>query len=65
VPRSETYRRGDRVELVATADEHTRLTPGSHGTVMAVDSAGTVHVLWDNGATLGMVLDQGDDIRLL
>lgn len=65
MPRSETYGCGDRVELIATADEHTRLTPGECGTVMAVDSLCTVHVRWDSGSTLGMALDDGDEIRLL
>lgn len=46
---------GARVALVQTTDEHTRLTSGDTGTVEAVDDAGTVHVLWDNGSTLGLV----------
>lgn len=31
------YQRGDRVILIATADPHTRLTPGSLGTVTGTD----------------------------
>jgi len=51
---------GARVYLVSTADEHTRLEPNATGTVEAVDDAGTVHVLWDDGTRLGLIagLDQ-------
>lgn len=61
----ENYKRNDRVELIRTSDENTQLVPGTHGTVIGVDSLGTVHVNWDSGSTLGMVLDGGDEIRLL
>lgn len=52
---SENYVKGDRVELIHTPDEHTRLVPGTHGTVTGVDSNGTVHMRWDDGSTLGMI----------
>lgn len=48
---------GDRIALVHTADPHTRLEPGATGTVEFVDDAGTVHVAWDNGATLGLIFN--------
>ena len=34
---------------------YSRLKPGNEGTVFHVDDAGTVHVNWDCGSTLGMV----------
>jgi hypothetical protein len=46
---------GARVALVQTKDEHSRLEPNATGTVEAVDDAGTVHVLWDNGTRLGLI----------
>jgi hypothetical protein len=46
---------GDRVVLVLTTDEHTRLHSGEFGTVEDIDDLGTVHVLWDNGIRLGLV----------
>ena len=46
---------GDRVRLISTTDQHTTLQPGAVGTVLAVDSLGTVHVQWDNGSSLGLV----------
>ncbi|MFI6317365.1 DUF4314 domain-containing protein [Nonomuraea sp. NPDC050556] len=54
---------GDRVELVATADRYTGLQPGEHGTVIRVEPMGGVAVRWDSGAVLGMLPDQGDEIR--
>ncbi|EFL94287.1 DUF4314 domain-containing protein [Mobiluncus curtisii] len=44
-----------RVRLIATTDPYTHLTPGEEGTIMVVDDAGTVHVAWDNGSTLGLI----------
>jgi Domain of unknown function (DUF4314) len=46
---------GDRVQLVSTTDEYTKLTPGDLGTVSFVDGLGTIHVNWDSGSRLGMV----------
>lgn len=51
---------GARIALVHTTDEHTRLQPYSTGTVMHVDDAGTVHVLWDDGTRLGLI--PGEDV---
>jgi hypothetical protein len=51
---------GDRIRLLSTTDEYTRLRPGDEGEVTFVDSLGTVHVRWDNGSTLGLVREAGD-----
>lgn len=51
---------GKRIELVRCNDPYTKLRPGVRGTVMCIDSLGTVHVKWDNGSTLGLCLDDGD-----
>ena len=40
------------------ADPYTDLQPGTVGTVGFVDDSGTVHVNWDSGHTLGMVLGE-------
>ena len=50
-----TVRKGDRVELIHTSDPYTSLKPGDQGTVQMVDDAGTVHVKWDSGSTLGLI----------
>jgi len=46
---------GRRIRLVHTDDPYTNLQPGAEGTVEFVDDAGTVHVKWDDGSTLGMI----------
>lgn len=48
------YTAGPRVSLVDMDDEQAP-PPGTRGTVMAVDDAGTIHVKWDNGSTLGAI----------
>ena len=53
------YPVGTRVELVKMDD--TQAPPiGTRGTVVAVDDIGTIHVRWDNGSSLGVVL--GEDL---
>jgi len=50
------YPKGTRVELVSMDDPYnTKLTPGCRGTVVSVDSIGTIHVAWDCGSSLGIV----------
>ena len=51
-----TYTEGTRVRLVRMDDPYnTRLVPGCKGTVVSVDDAGTIHVRWDCGSSLGVV----------
>lgn len=51
----ERYPKGTRVELIFMDDPYnTKLVPGSKGTVVAVDSIGTIHVAWDCGSGLGV-----------
>lgn len=57
----EQYPAGTRVELMRMDDPfNTRLHPGCRGTVMSVDSIGTIHVQWDCGSSLGIVY--GEDL---
>jgi hypothetical protein len=44
-----------RIELISTTDPYTALEPGVRGTVDHIDDIGTIHITWDNGATLGLV----------
>jgi hypothetical protein len=62
---SEPPAQGTRIELIRTTDEHTRLLPGTTGTVSLVDGAGTVHVRWDDGSTLGLIPGLDDWKELL
>lgn len=57
----ERFPKGTRVELVKMDDPYNRkLTPGCRGTVISVDSIGTIHVAWDCGSSLGIAY--GEDI---
>lgn len=50
----EAYPAGARVKLTHMDD--VQAPPiGTLGTVIAVDSTGTIHVAWDNGSSLGVV----------
>ena len=57
----ECYPPGTRVVLIKMDDPYNKkLIPGSKGTVESVDDAGTIHVRWDCGSSLGVVY--GEDI---
>lgn len=60
----EQYPRGTRVELVYMNDSYTKLKEGAKGSVAYVDDAGTVHINWDCGSSLGVVYGV-DIIRLI
>ena len=49
------YPTGTRVELIYMDDPYAKLLPGTQGVVEHVDDIGTIHVVWDNGSTLGLV----------
>lgn len=51
------YPPGTRVELVRMNDPHAPAV-GCRGTVSRVDDIGTIHVVWDDGSTLGAVWDE-------
>ena len=60
------YQRGDRIVLVHTSDPHTRLVPGTAGTVTGYNARlGQLAVAWDDGSTLAMLLHDGDQVRPL
>ena len=65
----ETFRAGRRVRFLGFGEhEPTPLAVGSEGTVLLVDSMGTVHVDWDAGVSLGMIvrsLDRRPPDRIL
>ena len=55
----ERYPKGVRVELTKMDD--VQAPPiGTKGTVVAVDDIGTIHVMWDNGSSLGIVYGEDD-----
>jgi hypothetical protein len=65
-PAGPGYQRGDRIVLVHTSDPHTRLVPGTAGTVTGYDTRfGQLAVAWDDGSTLAMLLNDGDQVHPL
>lgn len=56
---------GDRVRLIRCTDRYTGLAAGTEGVVRFIDDAGTVHVDWDNGASLGLVASAGDRFEVI
>lgn len=51
----EQYPVGTRIELIHMDDPYGPIEAGTQGTVEGVDDAGTLHMRWDNGRTLGIV----------
>lgn len=56
---------GSRVELTHMDDPYAgRLHEGCLGTVTSVDDAGTIHVAWDCGSSLGVVYGEDSCRRI-
>lgn len=51
------YPKGTRVKCNYMADMY-GVPSGTLGTVQFVDDAGTIHVAWDNGSSLGLIEDE-------
>jgi len=51
----EQYPTGTRIELISMDDPYAPIELGMQGIVKNVDDAGTLHMKWDNGRTLGIV----------
>jgi uncharacterized protein DUF4314 len=61
-----TYQTGDRIALVYTSDPHTSLRPGTLGTVRRwKPGTGQLMVQWDDGSSLIMLPEEGDQVRAL
>ena len=63
----QTVKVGDRIELVYTNDEMTRLQPGDRGTVTKVEGEPgdrLICVTWDNGEDLAL-LEEIDKFKVL
>ena len=51
----DTYKEGTVIELVEMNDPYSKIPVGTEGVVSFVDDAGTIHVKWKNGSSLGVV----------
>lgn len=63
--RAESVKKGDRVVLMHMREDPRPIERGTKGTVLHVDSLGTIHVKWDNGRTLGLIEEAGDDFDII
>lgn len=60
----EIYPPGTRIKLLCMNDPYHPVPSGTRGTVESMDDAGTFHMKWDNGRSLGVVYGE-DDFRAL
>lgn len=51
----DAYPPGTRLMLLSMNDPYSPVESGMRGTVTLVDGAGTIHMQWDNGRTLGII----------
>ena len=54
------YPEGTRIELIEMGNDPRPIAPNTKGTVMCVDSVGTIHCQFDDGRQLGLI--QGEDV---
>ena len=55
---------GTRIELISLEDPYTKLKPGDTGTVDFVDDIGQIHIKWDSGSNLALILGE-DSFRVI
>lgn len=59
-----TYPSGTRIACISMEDPWSPIQSGAKGTVDFVDDIGTIHMLWDNGRTLGLVVGE-DNFKII
>lgn len=58
------YPAGTRVMCISMSDPYAPVPSGTRGSVVSVDDMATIHVSWDNGSGLGLVVGE-DSFRKL
>lgn len=53
---------GKRIRCIEMKDDPDPIPSGSEGVVLSVDDMGTLHVKWDNGRGLGLVIEDKFEI---
>ena len=48
--------KGKRLRLIKMNDEPNPVPDGTEGTIQFVDDAGTIHLKWDDGSELGVII---------
>ena len=56
----EMYPAGTRIQLDHMDDPYHPVASGTMGTVKFVDDAGTIHMSWDSGSSLGLCPDSDE-----
>lgn len=56
--------KGKRLRLIQMNNEPNPVSPGTEGTIYGVDDAGTIHLNWDDGSLLGVIIDTDQFIIL-
>lgn len=54
----EKYKKGITVELISMDDPYGSVPAGTKGIVDFVDDTGTIFVDWENGSSLGLIVDE-------
>lgn len=57
------YPENTRVKNLSMNDDYA-VPPNTEGTVLFVDDIGTIHVRWDNGSSLGLIVGEDSFIKL-
>lgn len=63
-PYAVKYLPGTRIRLIHMGDDPYPVPDGTKGTVDYVDDMGTIHMRWDNGSSLGLVVGE-DEFEVL
>lgn len=50
------YKLGTRVKLIKMYDELSAIPTGTEGIIESIDDIGTLHINWDNGSSLGLIV---------
>ncbi len=56
--------KGKRLRLIQMNDEPNPVPAGTEGTICNVDDAGTIHLVWDDGSELGVIIGLDDYLIL-
>ena len=60
----ECFKPGTKVRLLHMNDPFTTIPIGTIGVVSGVDDAGTIHTVWSNGSTLGVVFGEDECVKI-
>ena len=50
------YHIGTKVKLIKMYDELSKIPIGTEGIIESIDDIGTLHMSWDNGSSLGLIV---------